>query len=70
MPGSQRKYDFVVLLLLLGTNLCGKNEEGVELQWKKIPYVFQSASNEGSSPAFLTRAKDLAEPAGLRNLCS
>lgn len=69
-PGGQCKYDFVVLLLLLGTDPCGKNEERVGLQWKKIPYMFQSASDEGYSPAFLTHAKDSAEPAGLRNSCS
>lgn len=36
---------------------------------KKMPYMFQSASDEGNNPAFLTHAKDPAEPAGLRNLC-
>lgn len=60
--------------------LCGSaSAAGHEPLWwrgggrtpmEKIPCMFQSAADGGNSPAFLTHAKDFADPAGLRNLCS
>lgn len=48
-PGGLQKSGFVALLLLLGMNLCGEEEE-VELQWKKYPACFKVLLMEGTVP--------------------